>query len=101
MPSRRSGRGNRARRQPVHRIPPRIDQSAVENEAGNDAVVPAPISAPARPVQPARASTRTRSRAPAQIVIANYDFLRHDLRILGLIGPSLVVVLVILSLVIH
>jgi len=60
-----------------------------------------PAAGPTRSPAQARPASRTRSRAPAQIVIANYDFLRHDLRILGMLAPSLVVILVVLSIVIH
>jgi hypothetical protein len=34
-------------------------------------------------------------------VIKNYDFLRHDLRILAVLAPSLIIVMIILSIVIH
>jgi hypothetical protein len=40
-------------------------------------------------------------RQSGQIVIANYDFLRHDLRLLGLLAPTLIVILIVLSFVVH
>jgi hypothetical protein len=89
MPSRRPTRSNRTRRQP----PPRRVVPAAETGASAVAAGTADASTIAR--------TRTRSRAPAQIVIGNYDFLRHDLRILGVLAPTLVVILVVLSFVIH
>ena len=66
------------------------------------AAIPAPStsSGSGRVSTSPRLASRAR-RAPAQIVIANYDFLRHDLRLLALLAPTLVVVLVVASFVIH
>jgi hypothetical protein len=99
MPARRSGRGNRPRRQPPQR---RVAPRAVEDTGEGVAAVAQPrppVAAPTARSVPARTGARTRSRAPAQIVIANYDFLRHDLRMLGILAPSLVVILAVLSVV--
>ena len=100
MPSRRSSKANRSRRQPPQRrVTPRVvdDTSDVGVDAPTMSSASTSGASTAAGRAPGRASTRTRSRAPAQIVIANYDFLRHDLRILGMLAPTLVVILVILS----
>jgi hypothetical protein len=77
-----------------------IDQDYENNEVAALAEqAPAPVRS--RPTPRPSTQARTRSRAPAQIVIANYDFLRHDLRLLLMLAPSLVVIMVILSFVVH
>jgi hypothetical protein len=48
------------------------------------------------------AATRSRSsRAPAQIVIGDYSYLRYDLRLLGILAPSMIIIMVVLSFVLH
>lgn len=104
MPSRRTNKSSRSRRQPVRRpvrpVVPAEGFSVEENAAEVTAAVP-PRTSTVRPSNSNRPSTRTRSRAPAQIVIANYDFLRRDLRLLGVLAPGLVVVMIVLSFVVH
>jgi hypothetical protein len=80
---------------------PRPSRTLVEREE----VVATTIPATVPPTPAASTSTRsTRSRAArpsAQIVIANYDYLRRDLRTLAVLAPSLVIILIILSFVLH
>lgn len=106
MPPKKPSRGSRAKRQPPRRPvrPTSVAAAQDEFDSNDDArAFVAPAASRARMPTPARSpsSTRIRSRAPAQIVIANYDFLRHDLRVLGMLAPSLVIVMVILSFVVH
>lgn len=66
---------------------------------------PAPASrttgATARAGGAARTARTRTARPPAQVVIQNYDYLRRDLRTLGLLAPSLVIIMVVLSFVLH
>ena len=100
MPSRRPNRSNRTRRQPP---PRRVSPPVTQDDGTQEPQFPAQasVSTPARSSATTPRTPRTRSRAPAQIVIGNYDFLRHDLRILGVLAPGLVAVLVVLSFVLH
>jgi len=118
MPPKKRGRASRARRQPAR--PPSGHASAVVEEEP-PSVELNPVGAAVAPAAPARPAPRPASRTPtgrastagaatsrirgsrsaAQIVIANYDYLRHDLSILGVLAVSLVVILIVLSFVVH
>jgi hypothetical protein len=104
VPAKRSNRGQRVKRQPIRRPVRQAPAAAIDQDYGNDEVAalaqPAPAPVRSRPAPRATAQARTRSRAPAQIVIANYDFLRHDLRLLLILAPTLIVIMVILSFVV-
>jgi hypothetical protein len=67
---------------------------------GDGSGLTAPAAAPASTRAAAAARSRS-SRAPAQIVIGNYGYLRHDLRLLGILAPSMIVIMVVLSFVLH
>lgn len=106
MPPKKQDRGSRARRQAAARQRQTVRQRVPQVDGASDEEMVAEATPTA--LRPARASTppttarRSRaSRTPAQIVVANYDFLRHDLRLLGVLAPSLVVVMVVLSFVVH
>ena len=62
----------------------------------------ATATAPARPAQTV-AARRPAARAPRTVPLIqmNYAFLRHDLRLLGLLAPAMIVVLVIAYFVLH
>lgn len=114
-PKRQSSKGaSRSRRQPVRRPvrvqPPTTDIEGVGGGEDAQAItsIPVPTSTPPAVNSGARAAVsrpsarvRPRSRAAAQIVVGNYDFLRHDLRILGVLAPVLVVIMIVSSFVIH
>ncbi len=95
MPPKKQTRSSRGRR-PATR--PRPTQPVSHD--GESAEYP---TAPAAPTVTSRVpAARSRSsRAPAQIVIGNYGYLRHDLRLLGILAPSLLIIMVVLSFVLH
>lgn len=96
MPPKKQARSSRGRR-PVARRPA---QTGTTNGQPDDQTPTAGTTATPAPTRSAAARSRS-SRAPAQIVIGDYSYLRHDLRLLGVLAPSLIIIMVVLSFVLH
>jgi hypothetical protein len=90
-PNKARNRGPRPASQPVSR--PAVDTAISE--------APVPEAAPLpRPTQPQPTRRAPTARRPPVTTI-NYDYLRHDLRMLGMLAPAMVILVVLAFLFIH
>ncbi|HEX8916987.1 MAG TPA: hypothetical protein VF898_00650 [Chloroflexota bacterium] len=104
MPKKANRRAPPRRKAPPPRRPTAssgIATASPESEV-NGAVAVAPAPAAQMPASPSVAVQR-RGPAPRrpQLAAVSYNYLRHDLRLLGILAPSMVIILVIAYFVFH
>ena len=112
MPKKVHGRPNKAKsraRRPQQQRPVMPAPDTVEMQEEAPAAVP--VAAPVRPraataaPQSAAPSASTAARRAAQrrapVIAINYSYLRHDLRMLAVLAPLMVVLLVVAYAVLH